>query len=65
VRAEDLQRDGALFVLDQGDAVPAGVTHLVAFDLVPDNRLGLRRKTLTLGVRLPAQPCSAKPLAVD
>ena len=65
VRAEDLQRDGALFVLDEGDAVPAGVTHLVVFDLVPDNRLGLRRKTLTLGVRLPAQACSAKPLAAD
>jgi hypothetical protein len=65
IRAEDLQRDGALFVLDQGDAVPAGVTHLAVFDLVPDNRLGLRRKTLTLGVRLPAQPCSAGVLAAD
>ena len=56
VRAEDLQRDGALFVLDEGDAVPAGVTNLMLFDLVP-NRVGLAGKTLTLGVRLPAQPC--------
>ena len=58
VRAEDLQRDGALFVLDEGDAVPPEVTHLVVFDLVPGgNLLGVARKTLTLGVRLPAQPC--------
>ena len=57
VRAEDLQRDGALFVLDEGDAVPAGVTNLMVFDLVPGNRLGLARRTLTLGVRLPARPC--------
>lgn len=58
VRAEDLQRDGALFVLDQGDPVPPGVTNLLAFDLVPTNRLGLTGKTLTLGVRLPAHRCS-------
>lgn len=57
VRAEDLERDGALFVLDEGDAVPEGVTDLMVFDLVPPNRLGLKGKTLTLGVRLPAKPC--------
>lgn len=57
VRAEDLQRDGALFVLDQDDPVPAGVTNLMVFDLVPGNRLGRPSKTLTLGVKLPAQPC--------
>jgi hypothetical protein len=57
VRAEDLQRDGALFVLDAGDAVPAGVTNLVAFDLVP-KRAGPARKALRLGVRLPARPCA-------
>ena len=57
VRPEDLRRDGALFVLDEGDAVPTGVTHLMAFPLVPENRLGLTGKTLTLGVRLPAAPC--------
>ena len=57
LRAENLQRDGALFVLDEGDPVPPGVTNLLVFDLVPNNRLGLKGKTLTLGVRLPAQPC--------
>ena len=57
VRLEDLQRDGGLFVLDEGDAVPPGVTNLLVFNLVPTNRLGLTGKTLTLGVRLPAQPC--------
>ena len=57
IRPEDLQRDGALFVLDEGDAVPPGVTNLMAFDLVADNRVGLRSLTLTLGVRLPDKPC--------
>ena len=57
VRAEDLQRDGALFVLDAGDPVPPGVTNLLAFDLVAGNTVGLRSKTLTLGVKLPARPC--------
>jgi Dolichyl-phosphate-mannose-protein mannosyltransferase len=57
VRAEDLQRDGALFVLDEGDAVPAGVANLLVFDLVPKNRRGLKSKTLTLGIRLPDKPC--------
>ena len=58
VRSEDLQRDGALFILDQSDAVPVGLTNLMVFDLVPGNRLGLPSKTITLGVRLPAQPCN-------
>ena len=58
VRPEDLQRDGALFVLDEGDPVPPGVTNLKVFDLVPSRkRAGLPAKTLTLGVRLPAHPC--------
>jgi hypothetical protein len=63
VRPEDLQRDGALFVLDEGDAVPAGVTHVVPFDLLPHrpgralNRSMRALKALRLGVRLPAQPC--------
>ncbi len=58
VRAEDLQRDGALFVLDERDAVPAGVTNLKVFDLVLGNKLGRPGKAVTLGVRLPAQPCT-------
>ena len=56
VRAEDLARDGALFVLDDGDPVPAGVMNVVVFDLAP-HHAGLARKTLRLGVRLPAHPC--------
>jgi hypothetical protein len=59
VRPEDLQRDGGLFVLDEGDAVPPSVGDLKVFHLVPEkNPLGLTGKTLTLGVRLPAKPCS-------
>ena len=57
VRAEDLQRDGALFVLDEGDAVPAGVTNLMVFDLAPGASSGRPGKSLTLGVRMPGRPC--------
>lgn len=61
VRAEDLERDGALFVLDEGDAVPAGVTNVVPFDLIPEhvaqNRSMSALKALRLGVRLPERPC--------
>ncbi len=63
VRAEDLQRDGALFVLDDGDVVPTGVTSVVPFDLLPSgagfapNPSMLPLKALRLGVRLPARPC--------
>jgi hypothetical protein len=44
-------------VLDAGDAVPAGLTNIMAFDLAPGDRLGRPAKTITLGVQLPAQPC--------
>jgi hypothetical protein len=57
VRPEDLQRDGALFVLDQGDPVPDGVISVVPFDLVP-NRPDLAHRALRLGVQLPARPCT-------
>jgi 4-amino-4-deoxy-L-arabinose transferase-like glycosyltransferase len=57
VRREDLERDGALFVLDPGDPVPADLTHLMFFDLAPGGRSGLPPKLLTLGVKLPARPC--------
>jgi hypothetical protein len=56
VRPDDLRRDGALFVLDEGDPVPDGVVNVVPFDLVP-NRPHVARKALRVGVRLPAQPC--------
>jgi 4-amino-4-deoxy-L-arabinose transferase-like glycosyltransferase len=57
VRADDLRRAGALFVLDAGDAVPAGLTNIMAFDLSPGDRLGRPAKTITLGVQLPSAPC--------
>lgn len=56
VRPDELRRDGALFVLDEGDPVPEGVIDVVPFDLVP-NRPDLAHKALRLGVRLPARPC--------
>jgi hypothetical protein len=57
VRADDLQRAGALYVLDEGDAVPAGLTNIMAFDMVPGDRFGRPAKTITLGVQLPGTPC--------
>ena len=57
VRPEDLRRHGALYVLDDGDAVPPGVTRVVAFDIVPGHWHGRPPKTIKLGVLLPQQPC--------
>jgi 4-amino-4-deoxy-L-arabinose transferase-like glycosyltransferase len=57
IKPEDLQRDGALFVLDPGDPVPPGVTDLLPFHLVAGSKLARPRETLTLGVKLPQQPC--------
>ena len=59
---EALRRLGALYVLDDHDAVPDGVTHVVAFDLVSGDRRGLPQKTIRLGVLLPQAPC--KPAAL-
>ncbi|HEY4066336.1 MAG TPA: glycosyltransferase family 39 protein [Burkholderiaceae bacterium] len=57
IKPEDLQRDGALFVLDPGDPVPLGVTDLLPFALVPDAKFARPLETLTLGIKLPLQPC--------
>jgi 4-amino-4-deoxy-L-arabinose transferase-like glycosyltransferase len=57
IRPEDLQRRGALVVLDDNDAVPPGVDHIVGFDLVPGDRSGRPAKTLRLGVLMPQKPC--------
>ena len=57
VRPEDLQRRGALYVLDANDAVPAGVTNVIAFDLVPGDRRGRPARTIKLGVLMPRQAC--------
>jgi hypothetical protein len=57
VRPDDLHRRGALYVLDEHDAVPPGVTDVIAFNLVPGNRHGRPSKTIKLGVMRPEQPC--------
>ena len=57
VRPDDLRQRGALYVLDDGDAVPAGVTHVIAFDMVPGDRRGRPAKTIKLGIMMPAQEC--------
>ena len=58
VHPSDLRRDGALVVLDQQDAVPPGVSHIVDFDLVPGDRHGRPAKTIRLGILMPRQACS-------
>ncbi len=57
VRPADLRRDGALYVIDEGHAVPLGVSHVIPFDLVQGNRGGHAAKSIKLGVLLPQQPC--------
>ncbi|MDP9043414.1 MAG: glycosyltransferase family 39 protein [Pseudomonadota bacterium] len=58
VHPEDLHRRGALYVLDQGDAVPPGVTDVVTFNLVPPSRArGLSPKIIKLGILRPTGPC--------
>ena len=58
IHADELQRHGVLYVLDEADAVPAGVGHVIVFDLAPLDRSGRTAKTIKLGVLMPAQPCS-------
>ncbi|MEP7101733.1 MAG: glycosyltransferase family 39 protein, partial [Burkholderiales bacterium] len=57
VHPEDLKRQGALYVLDDDDAVPAGVTNVIMFDVVPGDRRGRPAKTIKLGVLPPQQIC--------
>ena len=59
VRAEDVRRRGAIYVLDDDDVVPAGVTNVILFDVVPGDRHGRPAKTIRLGVLPPALPCTA------
>jgi hypothetical protein len=58
----DLQSRGALYVLDAKDAVPAGVTNVISFDLVRGDPHGLPAKTIRLGLLMPRQSCD-QPLA--
>lgn len=57
VPADELRRRGALYVLDEGDPVPPGVTDLVVFDIVRGVHPGRLGKTVTLGVLPPEQAC--------
>lgn len=57
VDPEDLRRAGALYVLDEHDAVPTGVTRVVPFSLVPGDLHGRTPKIVRLGVLLPQQVC--------
>lgn len=57
VRPEELRRRGALYVIDDNDPVPPGVTHVAMFDLVPLHHPTHAPKTVRLGVMLPEQPC--------
>jgi len=62
VNPDDLRRRGALYVLDAKDAVPAGVTNVISFDLVRGDPHGLPAKAIRLGLLMPRQPCD-QPLA--
>ena len=62
VNPDDLRRRGALYVLDAEDAVPAGVTNVISFDLVRGDPHGLPAKAIRLGLLMPRQPCD-QPLA--
>jgi 4-amino-4-deoxy-L-arabinose transferase-like glycosyltransferase len=57
VHPDDLRRHGALYVLDDDDDVPAGVTHLIEFDLLAGNRQGRSPRTIKLGILMPELRC--------
>lgn len=57
VHPADLKRQGALYVLDDDDGVPAGVTNVILFDVVLGDLHGRPAKTIKLGVLPPAAPC--------
>ena len=57
VRPEDLQREGALYILESNDAVPAGVTRVIGFDLVPGDRRIPPARSIRLGILMPKVPC--------
>lgn len=57
IRPEDLRRRGALYVLDDHAADPAGVTHIIAFDLVRGDGHAPAARIIKLGVLAPRPPC--------
>ena len=58
VHPDDLEREGALYVLEGDDPVPANVTHLIAFDLIPGDRHRPAARNIRIGLLLPRLPCS-------
>ncbi len=59
VRADDLRREGALYVLDGDDPVPPGVTNIIPFPIALGDRSGRPAKTLRIGIRIPEMSCAA------
>jgi len=57
IHPDDLRRHGALYVLDDDDAIPAGVTHVIEFDLLAGNLQGRAPRTIKLGVLMPELQC--------
>lgn len=57
VRADDLRREGALYVLESEDPVPPGVTRVIPFDVVPGDHSGRPARTIRIGVLMPEMRC--------
>jgi 4-amino-4-deoxy-L-arabinose transferase-like glycosyltransferase len=57
VQPEDVVRRGALYVLDENDVVPPGVSDVVTFSLVRGDSFGRPARTIKLGVLMPQLPC--------
>ena len=57
VRLDDLQQRGVLYVLDEGEALPEGVTRVVPFELTAGPHPGRATRTIRLGVLMPLRPC--------
>lgn len=57
ISPDALQRDGALYVLDEHDPVPDGVTEVMQFSLVLKNRHGRPARNLRLGILIPQETC--------
>jgi len=57
IEREDLQRRGALYVLEQNDAVPDGVVDIEEFLLHRGDEYGRPARTVRLGVLPPERPC--------
>jgi hypothetical protein len=57
VSVDDVQRDGALYVLDQNEPVPPGVIDIVEFEPLAAKPSDRPARVIRLGVLPPTQPC--------